>query len=222
MKLANPRIESLKELIVLEEKRIAIQGQLDAIEARIAVVKDSIFTGSPITSSSASASSPKVRAVGRPPGSKNSGKGGARGTYREYIMSALEAAGEAGVQVKELALAMKTKPVNIHSWFHSNIKRIPSIKKITGGHYRLAGGAKAVAAAKAAKPAKGRKTGKRGALRASIMEHLKTAGAGGIKIADLADKLGAKYKNVYIWFATTGKKNPNIQRIAPATYQLKS
>ena len=39
---------------------------------------------------------------------------------------------------------------------------------------------------------------------------------------DLAERLGAKYKNVYIWFATTGKKYPNIKRIAPATYQLKS
>ncbi len=225
MKLANPRIESLKELIVLEEKRIAIQAQLDAIEARIATVKDSIFTGSPITASSKSASSPKARAVGRSPGKKKA----AGGTYREYIMSALEAAGEAGLRVKDIALAMKTKPVNVHSWFHSNIKRIPSIKKITGGHYSIAGGAvssapesKAAPAPKVARPARGRKGVKRGALSASIMEHLKAAGAEGIKIADLADKLGAKYKNVYIWFATTGKKNADIKRIAPATYQLKS
>jgi uncharacterized protein YjcR len=56
-------------------------------------------------------------------------------------MAALTAAGAAGVQVKELAEAIGTKAVNIHSWFHSTIKRNPEIKKISGGHYRLHGGA---------------------------------------------------------------------------------
>ena len=57
-------------------------------------------------------------------------------------------------------------------------------------------------------------------MSAAIIENLKAAGAKGVKIGDLADKLGAKYKNVYIWFATTGKKNTSIKRIAPATYRL--
>ena len=225
MKSANPRIEALKELIALEEKRATVQGELSAVEQRIAALKDSIFSGSPVATGSITASSLKVKA-GRPPGSKNASKGG---TYRDYIMAALEAAGEAGVRVKDLALSMKTKPVNIHSWFHSNLKKIPSIKKITGGHYRIAGGAKAAStepkaapAPKAAKAPRGKKGTKRGALSASILEHLKAAGSTGIKINELADKLGAKYKNVYIWFATTGKKNPDIKRIAPATYQLAS
>ena len=219
MSLPNSRVQSLKEMLVLEEKRTALQGQLDAIDQRMSALKASIFSGSPVSVSSAGIASPKGRKPGRPPGSK----GAPRGTHRETIMAALEAAGAAGVRVKELAAAMKTKSVNIHSWFHSNLKRIPSIQKITGGHYRLATGAKVSApapkAAPAAKAGKRGKGGKRGALSASILEHLKAAGSGGIKIADMADKLGAKYKNIYIWFATTGKKH-GVKRIAPATYRL--
>ena len=220
---ANPNIETLKELIALEERRAAIQGELTAVEQRISALRNSVVTGSPVKATGSSASPAKGKPAQLPQPKKG-------GTYRDYIMAVLEAAGEAGVRVKEIALAMKTKPVNIHSWFHSNLKRIPSIKKITGGHYRIASGAKGIAAspqsapaAKAVKASRTKKGGtKRGALSASIMENLQAAGTNGIKIADLAERLGAKYKNVYIWFATTGKKNPNIKRIAPATYQLKS
>lgn len=138
-------------------------------------------------------------------------------------MAALEAAGAAGVRVKDLAVAMKTKPVNIHSWFHSNLNRIPSIKKITGGHYSLTGGGNAPAAAtngaRVPKAGKRGKGVKRGALSAKILDYLKSAGSGGLKIRELAGKLGANYKNIYVWFATTGKKH-GVKRIAPATYRL--
>ena len=219
MSLPNSRVQSLKEMLALEEKRTALQGQLDAIEQRMSALKSSIFSGSPVKVSLAAIASPTGRKPGRPTGSKRA----SRGTHREVIMAALAAAGAAGVRVKDLAAAMKTKAVNIHSWFHSNLKRTPSIQKVTGGHYRLAAGASVPApapkAAPVAKVGKRGQGGKRGALSASILDQLKAAGAGGIKVADLADKLGAKYKNVYIWFATTGKKH-GIKRIAPATYRL--
>ena len=223
MKSANPRIQSLKELVVLEEKRAALHGQLDAIDQSISALKNSVFTGSPVRAAIPNISSPKAKPIRRPPGGNNTSKGGARKTHREVIMAALAAAGPAGVRVKDLAVAMKTKSVNIHAWFHSNLKRIPSIKKIAGGHYRLGTGGNAPApAAKAAPAAKSGKRGKgakRGALTATILDYLKTSGSGGVKIADIATRLGAKYKNIYIWFATTGKKH-GIKRIAPATYKL--
>ena len=223
MKLANPRIQSLKDLVALEENRAAVQGQLDAINQSISALKNSLSAGSPVRATIPNTSAPVAKPIGRPPGSKNTSKGGERKTHREVIMAALEAAGAAGVRVKDLAVAMKTKSVNIHSWFHSNLERIPSIKKITGGHYRLGTGGKAPkAASKAAPAAKSGKRGKgtrRGALSVKILDYLKTAGPGGVKIADVANRLGAKYKNIYIWFATTGKKH-GIKRIAPATYRL--
>ena len=197
MRPANPNIETLKELIALEERRAAIQGELTAVEQRISALRNSVVTGSPVKATGSSASPAKGKPAQLPQPKKG-------GTYRDYIMAALEAAGEAGLRVKDLALAMKTKPVNIHSWFHSNLKRIPSIKKITGGHYRIASGAKGTAASPESAPAAKavaaprRKKGgsKRGALSASILKHLQDAGPNGIKIADLAVQLGAKYKNV--------------------------
>jgi hypothetical protein len=66
---------------------------------------------------------------------------------------------------------------------------------------------------------KARKGTKRGELTAAILDGLKTAGTVGITVADLAKKLGANYKNIYIWFATTGKKHP-VKKLAPATYSL--
>ena len=227
MSPANSPIQSLREMLALEEKRTVLQGQLNAIDQRMSALKSSIFSGGQL--SSPSMASPAGRTRGRPPGSKNASKDASRGTHREYIMAALEAAGSAGVRVKDLAIAMKTKPVNIHSWFHSNLKRTPSIQKVTGGHYRLKSGSIAPAPAakasqapvapKAAKAGKPVKAGKRGALSARILDRLKTAGPQGIKVADLATQLGAKYKNIYIWFATTGKKH-GLKRIAPATYRL--
>src|SRR5436190_388111 len=109
---ANPNIETLKELIALEERRAGLQGELTAIEQRISALRNSVVTGSPAKSASSSASPVRGRPMQLPQPKKG-------GTYRDYIMAALEAAGEAGVRVKEIALAMKTKPVNIHSWFHS-------------------------------------------------------------------------------------------------------
>ncbi|MGB8166243.1 MAG: hypothetical protein WCF18_02055 [Chthoniobacteraceae bacterium] len=146
-----------------------------------------------------------------------------RGQLKEKITAALESAGALGVKVKDLAAAIGTKPVNVHSWFHSALKRGSAITKLSGGHYRLAGSsaaAKAVPAAKATKQVKkARKGAKRGQLTSDILDALKAAGSKGITVADLSEKLGANYKNIYIWFATTGKKHP-VKKLAPATYSL--
>ncbi|HEV7401450.1 MAG TPA: hypothetical protein VGO11_00930 [Chthoniobacteraceae bacterium] len=171
-----------------------------------------------------------------------------RGALKEYIAAALETAGSAGVRVTELAKEFGIKPVNIHSWFHSSLKRFPQIKKIKGGHYRLDGkldlaaGArkrgrprKTEAAPQAAAPrpvgrpaksapaASNGSTGtRRGALSEKVLGELKRAGAKGISVRDIATRIGANYRNIYIWFATTGKKNVKIKKVAPAVYRLES
>jgi hypothetical protein len=215
MNSASNSITALKEMIALEEKRITLQDQLNAIEQRVSALRSSVIAGR----ASTAASTTTLSATG----AKGSPSGKGTGTYRDYIMAALESAGSVGLRVKDLAIALKTKPVNIHSWFHSNLKRIPSIVKVSGGHYRIAGGSRPANVTPSAPKTRKKRTGtKRGALTASILENLRAAGARGIKIADLADKLGANYKNIYIWFATTGKKHTGIKRIAPATFRLTS
>lgn len=210
MSSSNPRIDRLKVMLGLEEKRVALQQQLDAIQKQLAALKDRLFDDTPVT-----AAKPAVK-TGR--------KGRAqRGALKEQIVSALQAAGNTGVRVTELAAALGTKAANVHAWFHSTAKSVPGIVKISGGHYRLDSGK--AAAAKAAKPtkAKGRKKGKgakRGELTSKIQAALAAAGKNGLSIKDLADKVGAKYRNVSVWLVTTGKNFPKIKKTGPAHYRL--
>jgi len=214
MSNTSPRIVHLKSLLALEEKRAALQEQIDEIHQQISTTRDQIF--SPVSSTVASTVR-KVVAKGRTQ----------RGALKAQILSALETAGHAGVRVTELAESLGTKAANLHAWFHATAKRMPSIVKVKGGHYRLNGNghkpAPAVAPAKAAKvKAKGRKAGKakRGALSENILTALSNAGGSGISIKDLSEKVDSNYRNVAVWFATTGKKNAKIKKVAPATYKL--
>ncbi len=216
----NPRIERLKEMMNLEEKRVALQQQLNDVMQRMTELKDALLTDS---EEEESAPSPRpTKSASRQPAVASR-----RGVLKDRIMAALEAAGPRGVRVKELARALGTKPVNVHSWFHSSIKRYPAIKKIEGGHYRMEGYVsekRCTPSKSAAKPAKKKVAtrGKRGELTARILGELEKAGSKGISVKDLAENLSANYRNIYIWFATTGKKNSSVEKVGPAQYRLVS
>jgi hypothetical protein len=203
-----PRTVRLKAMLALEEKRATLQQEIDAIQHQIATIQHQLFG-----EESMPIAIPKMI-------QKAIKKGRAkRGALKAKIMSALESAGNAGVQVTHLASDLGTKAANLHAWFHSTAKRIPSIVKVAGGHYRLNGQvSKAAPVAKA----KTRKSGnkKRGGLSENVMAALSSAGSKGITLKDIADQSGTNYRNVAVWFATTGKKNPKIKKLAPATYKL--
>jgi hypothetical protein len=238
MKSSSPQIEHLKLMLSLEEKRSALQGELNSLDAKLSDLKRRLVGGAAVASVSVSA--PKVTATKSRPRSRRSG----RGELKSQIFGALEKAGATGVKVVELAKSLGTKPANIYAWFHAALKRYPSIKKTGGGSYRLAGKApasqsspakapakaakapaKSVAksAAKAPAAKKGKKGGRssRGEVSTKILAALGGAGANGITIKELSSKLGMPYRNLQVWFATTGKKNKSIKKVAPATYQLK-
>jgi hypothetical protein len=209
------QVDRLKQMLSLEQRRSDLQQQLDSLVQQLENLKKALLgDSSPV----AKATSPTAA-----PAAKGKGKRSKRGVLKEKITAALESAGSLGVKVKDLAEAIGTKPVNIHSWFHSALKRDSAITKVRGGHYRLSSssaGAKAAPVTKAVKPGKKKGKGtKRGQLTADILGALKTVGSKGITVADLSKKLGANYKNIYIWFATTGKKHP-VKKLAPATYAL--
>ncbi|WP_348547656.1 hypothetical protein [Chthoniobacter sp.] len=199
-------------MLALEEKRAALQQQIDEIHQQITATRDQIFDQA---SSTIAKAVRKVVAKGRTQ----------RGALKAQILSALETAGHAGVRVTELAESLGTKAANLHAWFHATSKRMPSIIKVAGGHYRLNGNGHkpAPAPTKATKvKAKGRKPAKakRGALSENILTALSGAGSSGVTIKDLSDQVGSNYRNVAVWFATTGKKNAKIKKVAPATYKL--
>ncbi|MEI6035491.1 MAG: hypothetical protein WCS65_14575 [Verrucomicrobiae bacterium] len=81
---------------------------------------------------------------------------------------------------------------------------------------------KPVAALKApAKPARAKKAkgGKSGGLKEKILALLETAGSEGLKVKEIADKLGAKPGNISVWFSTTGKKL--VTKVEPGRYAVK-
>ena len=223
MKSNSSRSGQLREMLALAEQRARLEQQLSDVQERMDSLHEGLFVGGKANSAAAAVPpQPKGQKVTRPRKAR-------RGALKEAIMNALASAGESGIKVKELATALGTKAVNIHSWFHSTTKRNPAIKKISGGHYRLVGNGsssgnadaeKSTAQTKSPTGKRGRARGqKRGELSARIVEALQQAGDGGINVKDLAGRLGAKYKNIYIWFATTGKKNAHIKKVGPATYK---
>ena len=209
MSNTTPRTVHLKTMLALEEKRAALQEQIDDIHHQISIVQAQIF-----------AKGPTIATIAKPL-HKVASKGRAkRGALKAKIMASLETAGHTGVRVTELASALGTKAANLHAWFHATAKRIPSIVKVAGGHYRL--DYHAPKPAPAAVKVKARKAGKakRGGLTENIMAGLSGAGSSGITIKDLSEQAGTNYRNVAVWFSTTGKKNPKIKKLAPATYKL--
>lgn len=256
----NSRIGRLQELLKLEEQRAALQNQIESITESMHSLRDALFqeeqhsgassrstaTASLLARGGASAPAPKPATPAKSVQSGQSGRKARmkRGALKDKIMTALHAAGDAGIRVTELAKEFAMNPVNIHSWFHSALDRHPEIKKIQGGHYRLQGGGSRPSAAskngngtgarsastqkpgKAAQASKGAGRGagqsgnRRGELSARILSELQSAGAKGINVRELASKMGAPYKNIYIWFATTGKKNKSVKKLGPAHYKL--
>lgn len=219
--ITNDRINLYKEAMSLEEKRALLQAQLDGLLLRLSEIKTELFDGDGyVRSASGSTPSIALTASGRSP----------RGALKVQILRALTAAGSSGVKVKDLAATLGVKAANIHSWFQTSGKRVTAIKKIGEARYRLEGALTQSELDGPAKQSRGlKKSGgrkrstrplsKRGELASGIVAALKDAGSEGITVRELAIKLGVKkYKNLFIWFATTGKKNKAIKKIGPARY----
>jgi hypothetical protein len=230
MKSSGSQVQQLKLMISLEEQRERLQLSLQSLESKLAELKRRLVTGAAV---SVKASVPSVSSKPASKAGRRSSRAG-RGELKSAIFSALEKAGSAGVKVMDLAKSIGAKPANIYAWFHAAVKRYPGIKKAGNAHYKLIGKTssessekakpavvKAVAskAAKAPK-AKGGKRGRRGALQEKVLAALKAAGSSGIAIKDLSSKVGAPYRNLQVWFATTGKKNKAIKKVGPAVYKL--
>ena len=85
-----------------------------------------------------------------------------------------------------------------------------------------------------AKPAKKAKPVKSGGLKDRILALLEAAGDTGLKVREIADKLGSKPGNIAVWFSTTGKnitpkvgpgrfaKKGAVKAAAPAVKQGKT
>lgn len=73
--------------------------------------------------------------------------------------------------------------------------------------------------AKRKKAARKTKAGKKGGLKEQILAVLHDAGDQGLKVKEIAEKLGAKAGNISVWFSTTGRKLTT--KIEPGRYAVK-
>lgn len=229
MKSKNTRIARLKEMMALEEKRAVLKSHMATIDQRLSTIQTELYGAA-----ARRAAAKEERKALQKLKPKNGRKG--RGELMQNILELLQAAGRSGATVKDLANRIGVKTANIHSWFSTNLKKIPALKKVGEARYAVLGkleekvkkagkavASKKVKAAPKARKIKSRKRkAPRGALKQQIIEQLTQAGGKGITIRELSEKLNSNYKNLYVWFVTTGKRIPGIRKVGPAQYKLEA
>lgn len=118
----------LRGLIKLTEKRDSLLKQLQEVDDAIAKVYGGAESAAGRRGKSIGAASKGIRR-------------GKRGALKEKILTALKAAGDKGVAVKELSAKLGVKNQNVHVWFSSTGKKLGTIQRIGEGRYRLKAGA---------------------------------------------------------------------------------
>lgn len=144
MDLSKITTSTLEALVKLTKKRDTIVKELRRIEAAIT----GAYSG---RKSEPSTGRRRKGRRGRPralPSPTRAGKesraqatGGRRGALKARILTALRAAGDKGVAVKELSSKLGVKNQNVHVWFSSTGKKLGTIQRIGAGRYRLKPGA---------------------------------------------------------------------------------
>jgi hypothetical protein len=128
MKLTNINTSALRNLIKLTERKESLLNEIEKIESQLS----SLLTGKAVRSSGKRRGRPaKAKKAGR------SGKRAPRGLLKKKIFAALKAAGDAGMKVTELSKKIGVKNANVHVWFSSTGKKLPEIKRVGKGHFKL-------------------------------------------------------------------------------------
>jgi hypothetical protein len=123
----------------LIDKKESLVAEIAKIEAQIS----SLLTGKPAKAVGKRRGRPakKSTAVKKSVPTKKAPKAGKKHASGSglgaKVLKALEAAGDAGVKVADLAKTLKIKAANLHVWFATTGKKNPAIKKVGKGHYRL-------------------------------------------------------------------------------------
>lgn len=134
--------QSLRRLLSLTEKKDKLIKGVEELETEIAKTLKGVAT-----------SVVEVAEVIVPPKRARKTKAGKAGGLKDRILDLLDAAGEEGLRVKEIAEKLGSKASNISVWFSTTGKK--HTRKIKPGRYAAKGSAKK--AATGAKPAKAKK-----------------------------------------------------------------
>ena len=221
------RMDSLKELVQLEQTRLNLTSSLHNVLEKIQLLEADLLHSTQSVQGPFRTESPllqKTGAYGAPSGFHRRMR---RGELRNRIIAFLKTAGAKGARVKEIADALGMKPVNIHSWFHTATRRLTQIQRFGPGRYRLdleLPEAKPETASNLKKRRQRshdpKSKSKRGEVSKRILEVLENADPAGIKVAEIAERVGANYRNVHVWLSSIGKRNPRIIRSGRGLYRM--
>jgi len=137
MNLTNINTVALRNLIKLTERKESLLAEIEKIEGQLAA----LLTGKTVRTAGTRLGRPAKK--GKPAKAAKTAKAGRyakrapRGTLKKKIFSALKAAGEAGMKVTDLSKKIGVKNANVHVWFSSTGKKLPEIKRVGKGHFKL-------------------------------------------------------------------------------------
>ncbi len=135
MNLTNISSNALKNLIKLTKRKEGLVREIEKIEQQLA----SLITGKAVRSSGKRRGRPakKGATVKKKAAARGAAKRAPRGAIKKKILAALKAAGDAGMKVTDLSKKIGVKNANVHVWFSSTGSKLPEIKKVGKGHYKL-------------------------------------------------------------------------------------
>jgi hypothetical protein len=134
MNLTNINTSALRNLIKLTERKETLLAEIEKIESQLGA----LLTGKSVRVGGKRRDRPaKKGKASKAPKAGRSAKRAPRGTLKKKIFAALKAAGEAGMKVTDLSKKIGVKNANVHVWFSSTGKKLPEIKRVGKGHFKL-------------------------------------------------------------------------------------
>ena len=113
MSLSSLTSAQLHRLIELVKEKEALQAKLAQVERSLADLE-----------------SGKVSKDESPAKRRGPRRGRRRAALKVGLLKTLQAAGKAGLTVKELAASLNAKPTSVSVWFYTTGKKIKGIKKV--------------------------------------------------------------------------------------------
>ena len=135
--ITNINSSALKGLIKLTERKESLVREIEKIEAQL----NSLLNGKVARATTASGKRrgrPSKKAAGvAKKAAVRTAKRAPRGAIKKKILAALKVAGDAGMKVTDLSKKIGVKNANVHVWFSSTGKKLPEIKRVGKGHFKL-------------------------------------------------------------------------------------
>lgn len=216
MDLSHITSQSLRRILNLTERKDQLVNLVAEIESEIAKALTSRV--SPVAKSPAKKISPA-----RKDAERTASRKAKSGSLKANILSLLDTAGAGGMKVKEIAEKLGAPAGNISVWFSTTGKKLT--QKLEQGRFALKGAKPSSTPAKASSgktrvAAKSRRNSKEPSpLKERILAVLNAAGPQGIRVKDIAAKLGLPGGNVSVWISTTGKSL--VSKVEPGVYAVK-